>query len=136
MLRPTDRREAWCCCLVARSGVSYQVLIVEDSSPDGTMAVALRLQKVFPGRVRVFKRAGKLGLGSAYMDALKFVKSEFVVLMDADMSHHVSPMPRDWRQSAARHGASVRAHLALRSTRRVPFPPPTLVTGRSPRRSP
>lgn len=74
-----------------RSGVSYQVLIVEDSSPDGTMAVALRLQKVFPGKVRVFKRAGKLGLGSAYMDALKFVKSDFVVLMDADMSHHVSP---------------------------------------------
>ncbi|KAA0145699.1 hypothetical protein FNF27_00872 [Cafeteria roenbergensis] len=78
---------------LSAAGVSYQVLIVEDSSPDGTMAVALRLQKVFPGRVRVFKRAGKLGLGSAYMDALKFVKSEFVVLMDADMSHHPKEIP-------------------------------------------
>jgi dolichol-phosphate mannosyltransferase len=54
------------------------------------MKVALRLQKIFKGKIRILKREGKLGLGSAYIDALKFVKSPYVVLMDADLSHHVS----------------------------------------------
>lgn len=41
-------------------------------------------------KIRVLKRAGKLGLGSAYMDGLKLVRGAFVFLMDADLSHHVS----------------------------------------------
>ena len=40
-------------------------------------------------KIRVLTRAGKLGLGSAYMDGLKLVRGSFVFLMDADLSHHV-----------------------------------------------
>ena len=63
---------------------------MEDSSPDGTYEVALALQKVFgAGHLKILKRAGKLGLGSAYIDGLKLVSGNFVFLMDADLSHHV-----------------------------------------------
>lgn len=78
---------------LSKAGIRYEVLIVEDSSPDGTMSVALRLKKIFKGRVRILKREGKKGLGSAYMDALEHVKSPYVVLMDADMSHHPKEIP-------------------------------------------
>ncbi len=40
-------------------------------------------------KIRILKRSGKLGLGSAYMDGLKLVRGDFVFLMDADLSHHV-----------------------------------------------
>ena len=40
-------------------------------------------------KIRLLKRSGKLGLGSAYMDGLKLIRGEFVFLMDADLSHHV-----------------------------------------------
>lgn len=72
------------------AGLEYEVVIVEDSSPDGTYEVALQLQKVFgPKRIKILKRAGKLGLGSAYKDGLKEATGNFVFLMDADLSHHV-----------------------------------------------
>jgi hypothetical protein len=44
-------------------------------------------------RIYIHKRSGKLGLGSAYMDGIKFAKHDFVVIMDADMSHHPESIP-------------------------------------------
>jgi dolichol-phosphate mannosyltransferase len=44
-------------------------------------------------RIYILKRAGKLGLGSAYMDGIKWAKHDFVVIMDADMSHHPETIP-------------------------------------------
>lgn len=73
-----------------RSGLDYEVVVVEDSSPDGTYEVALELQALFgEGRMKILKRPGKLGLGTAYIDGLKLATGDFVVLMDADLSHHV-----------------------------------------------
>ncbi len=67
-----------------------QVVIVEDSSPDGTYEVALQLQKFYgKEHIKILKRAGKLGLGSAYKEGLALAAGNFVFLMDADMSHHV-----------------------------------------------
>jgi dolichol-phosphate mannosyltransferase len=40
--------------------------------------------------LRLLARPGKMGLGSAYIDGLKFCTGNFVILMDADLSHHVS----------------------------------------------
>jgi glycosyltransferase involved in cell wall biosynthesis len=44
-------------------------------------------------RIRLLHRAGKLGLGSAYTDGLKLAKGNYVILMDADLSHHPKFIP-------------------------------------------
>eukprot|EP01039_Chlorochromonas_danica_P002181 gene2181-2380_t len=68
---------------------SYEVIIVEDSSPDGTVEVAKQLQSIYGSDKIVIKlRPGKLGLGSAYIDGLQLVQGDYIFLMDADMSHH------------------------------------------------
>ena len=84
------------------------MVVVEDSSPDGTYEVAKELQRLFgEEKVKILLRPGKLGLGTAYIDGLKLCTGNFIILMDADLSHHVS-------FSTERRGASVlvrvRAH--------------------------
>eukprot|EP00607_Mallomonas_marina_P003250 CAMPEP_0182428706 /NCGR_PEP_ID=MMETSP1167-20130531/23224_1 /TAXON_ID=2988 /ORGANISM="Mallomonas Sp, Strain CCMP3275" /LENGTH=241 /DNA_ID=CAMNT_0024611747 /DNA_START=121 /DNA_END=846 /DNA_ORIENTATION=- len=75
-------------------GAVYEVIIVEDNSPDGTLEVAKKLQETFgKSKIIIHPRPGKLGLGSAYMDGLKLCKGSFVFLMDADMSHHPEHIP-------------------------------------------
>ena len=67
---------------------------MEDNSPDGTLEVAEEMRKIFgENRIIILKRAGKLGLGSAYIDGLKLCTGQFVFLMDADMSHHPKHIP-------------------------------------------
>lgn len=72
------------------------VLVVDDASPDGTGAVADELAAREP-RIRVIHRAGKLGLGSAYVagfqHALRETDARFVVQMDADLSHDPAAIP-------------------------------------------
>jgi hypothetical protein len=71
--------------------LSYEVVVVDDNSPDKTGEVAERLQAVLgKEKVVVLRRAGKLGLGSAYRDGLKKCSGQWVILMDADFSHHVT----------------------------------------------
>jgi len=68
-----------------------EVIIVDDASPDGTQDQVKDLQKIYGDDKVVLKaRAGKLGLGSAYIHGLNHCKYEYIVLMDADLSHHVS----------------------------------------------
>jgi dolichol-phosphate mannosyltransferase len=79
----------------------HEVIVVDDNSPDKTYEVAVDLAKIYGNdRVRLLKRAGKLGLGSAYMDGLKLCKGSFVFLMDADMSHHPRHMAEFIRMQA------------------------------------
>ncbi len=71
--------------------VSYDILIVDDGSPDGTAAIVRSLQNPFPGRLLLEEREGKQGLGTAYI--LGFKKAiemyyDFVFEMDADFSHN------------------------------------------------
>lgn len=74
------------------SSLDFEVVIVEDNSPDGTLQVALDLQKLYGKQhIVILPRQGKLGLGSAYRDGLKMATGDFVFLMDADLSHHVRP---------------------------------------------
>lgn len=72
------------------SGLTYEIVVVEDNSPDGTLQVAQQLQTLYgKDKIIIKSRAGKLGLGTAYIDGLKLATGNFVIIMDADMSHHV-----------------------------------------------
>nr|ACV67264.1 dolichyl-phosphate mannosyltransferase polypeptide 1-like protein [Brachionus manjavacas] len=68
---------------------NFEIIIVDDNSPDGTTQVAKDLQKIYGDeKIVVTGREKKLGLGSAYIHGIKFAKGDFVVIMDADLSHH------------------------------------------------
>lgn len=68
--------------------INLEIVVVDDNSPDGTQNVVAELQKIYKDKIKLHKRPGKLGLGSAYRDGLKFCSGKFVILMDADLSHH------------------------------------------------
>eukprot|EP01041_Mallomonas_annulata_P000383 gene383-696_t len=77
-----------------KNNINYEVIIVEDNSPDGTLEVAQKLQQIYgESKIILHPRSGKLGLGSAYIDGLKRCKGSFIFLMDADMSHHPEHIP-------------------------------------------
>jgi dolichol-phosphate mannosyltransferase len=76
-------------------GLGHDVLVVDDNSPDGTGEIADRLAAADP-HVSVLHRAGKLGLGSAYVDAFRIGLQrgyQFLVEMDADGSHRIEHLP-------------------------------------------
>ncbi|KAF8337970.1 putative dolichyl-phosphate beta-D-mannosyltransferase [Cantharellus anzutake] len=75
--------------------LSWEIIIVDDNSPDGTQEVALQLQRVYGEDKLVLKpRSGKLGLGTAYIHGLDFCTGNFVIIMDADFSHHPKFIPQ------------------------------------------
>lgn len=76
--------------------LQYEIIIVDDNSPDGTLQVAERLQKSYgPDKIAILSRPGKLGLGSAYLDGLQKVsKGQRIIIMDADLSHHPKYIPK------------------------------------------
>lgn len=63
----------------------YEIIVVDDSSPDGTADLARDLAKTYP--VRLLSRPAKSGLGSAYRDGFAMAKGDLVFEMDADLSH-------------------------------------------------
>ena len=70
--------------------LDLSVLVVDDNSPDGTGEIADDLSRTHPGRVYVLRRAGKLGLRSAYVEGFHKafeLGADAVVQMDADFSH-------------------------------------------------
>ena len=75
--------------------LNWEVIIVDDASPDGTLEIAQELQKLYGSQHIVLKpRAGKLGLGTAYVHGLKYATGNFVIIMDADFSHHPKFLPQ------------------------------------------
>jgi dolichol-phosphate mannosyltransferase len=75
--------------------IEFEVIVVEDNSPDGTLMIAQQLQKIFgEAKLKILSRPGKMGLGSAYIDGLAKCSGDFVFLMDADMSHHPKHIPQ------------------------------------------
>ncbi|KAJ3331959.1 dolichol-P-mannose synthesis [Blyttiomyces sp. JEL0837] len=74
--------------------LDFEVIIIDDNSPDGTLEIAKQLQKVFgEQRIVLRPRAGKLGLGTAYVHGIQNATGDFVFIMDADMSHHPKFIP-------------------------------------------
>ena len=76
---------------VIRLEHQFDILVIDDNSPDGTAAIVMGLQNEFPGRVHLVRRAGKLGLGTAYIEGFKWALNngyEYIFEMDADFSHN------------------------------------------------
>jgi len=70
---------------------AFDLLIVDDNSPDGTSKKVAELQQEFPERLFLEVRAGKSGLGTAYVHGFKWAikrKYEYIFEMDADFSHN------------------------------------------------
>jgi dolichol-phosphate mannosyltransferase len=68
----------------------FDLLIIDDGSPDGTAAVVKDLMKEYDGALHIVERKGKLGLGTAYIHGFKWALDkgyEYIFEMDADFSH-------------------------------------------------
>lgn len=75
---------------LTKEKVDYEIIIVDDNSPDGTKQEVEKMIKLLgENKVKLLNRPGKLGLGTAYMDGFKLTTGDFIFLMDADFSHHV-----------------------------------------------
>ena len=82
----------------------FDVLVIDDNSPDGTGAVADRLVRRFPGRVAVLHRSHKQGLGTALVLGYRHALAgghDRILQMDADLSHDSSLLP-EMRRSLER----------------------------------
>jgi len=69
----------------------FNILIIDDGSPDGTASIVKDLQKEYEGRIYIIERKGKLGLGTAYITGFKWAINEgyeYIFEMDADFSHN------------------------------------------------
>ncbi|KAJ8957685.1 hypothetical protein NQ318_017577 [Aromia moschata] len=77
------------------SGYDYEIIIIDDGSPDGTLEAAGQLQNIYgKDKIVLRPREKKLGLGTAYIHGIKHATGNFVVIMDADLSHHPKFIPQ------------------------------------------
>lgn len=82
------------CKYFDESGYAYEIIIIDDGSPDGTLEVAKKLQNIYGEEKIVLRpREKKLGLGTAYIHGIKHATGNFVFIMDADLSHHPKFIP-------------------------------------------
>ncbi len=72
-------------------GDLFDILVIEDNSPDGTAEIVKGRMQSNPGRVHIIERKGKLGLGTAYIEGFKWALEngyKYICEMDADFSHN------------------------------------------------
>jgi dolichol-phosphate mannosyltransferase len=87
---------------------AFELLIIDDGSPDGTAEIVKRLQLEFTGRLHLEQRTGKLGLGTAYIHGFKWALEkpyDYIFEMDADFSHNPDDLQR--LRNACVEGADV-----------------------------
>jgi len=128
-------------------GNVFEIIVVDDSSPDGTAEIAEELGRAY-GNIKVIRRPSKMGLASAILDGMKVAKYDSIVVMDADLQHPPELLPRlfekaregydvviasrytkgggvkgwkFWRRLVSK-GATVLAHALLPKTRKVKDP--------------
>lgn len=80
--------------------VTFDVLIVDDNSPDGTADLVEEMQSAYTDRVHLIRRTGKLGLGTAYITGFKYALAhnyDYIFEMDADFSHNPDDLVRLYR---------------------------------------
>ncbi len=87
----------------------FDILIVDDGSPDGTAAIVKTLQTEYPERLHLIERSGKLGLGTAYIRGFEWSLEhsyDYIFEMDADFSHNPEDLIR-LREANATGGGDV-----------------------------
>ena len=75
----------------------FNILIIDDGSPDNTAQIVKNLQNEFSNKLFIEERTGKLGLGTAYIHGFKWALKnnyDFIFEMDADFSHDPDDLPR------------------------------------------
>lgn len=75
---------------VMNLSMAFDILFVDDGSPDGTAQLIQEQQSVFPNRIHLLQRTGKLGLGTAYIAGFRWAiaeKYDYICEMDCDFSH-------------------------------------------------
>lgn len=85
----------------------FDVLIVEDNSPDGTADIVKSLMRQYPDRLFIEERKGKLGLGTAYIHGFKWALArnyEYIFEMDADFSHNPEDLSRLYQAVESKSG--------------------------------
>jgi dolichol-phosphate mannosyltransferase len=78
-------------------GKAFDVLIVDDGSPDGTADAVKKMQVEFPNRLHLLQRTGKLGLGTAYIAGFRWALERtygYIFEMDCDFSHNPEDLER------------------------------------------
>ncbi len=86
----------------------FELLIIDDGSPDGTAQIVKTLQQTNPTKLHLLERSGKQGLGTAYIVGFKWAiekKYDYIFEMDCDFSHDPNDLPR--LLSACENGADV-----------------------------
>ncbi len=82
---------------------AFDLLVIDDGSPDGTAAIVRSRQAEFPERLHLLERAGKLGLGTAYLAGFRWALArdyDCVCEMDCDFSHNPDDLVRLSRKAA------------------------------------
>ena len=80
---------------------NFDILVVDDASPDGTQDAVLKKAEEYKDRIYLECRKGKLGLGTAYIHGFKWALKrdyQYVIEMDADFSHNPKDLPRLLRE--------------------------------------
>ncbi|MCA9860079.1 MAG: glycosyltransferase, partial [Thermomicrobiales bacterium] len=78
-------------------GPQYRMLVVDDSSPDGTATIVEGLRTVNPGRIELLVRPKKEGIGRAYVAGFRLAlrsRADLIATMDADLSHDPADLAR------------------------------------------
>ena len=84
-------------CRVMEDELNFDLLIVDDGSPDGTADLVREAQKQYPERLHMIERKGKLGLGTAYIAGFKYALEhgyDRIFEMDCDFSHNPDDLTR------------------------------------------
>lgn len=85
--------------------IDFHILVIDDGSPDGTAGIVKGLQSEFKDKLFIIERAGKQGLGTAYIAGFRWALEngyDFIFEMDADFSHKPSDLPRLYEACAIR----------------------------------
>ena len=96
-------------CKVLSLEHAFDILVIDDGSPDGTADIVKRLMTEFTGRLFIIERSGKQGLGTAYITGFKWALAhgyEYIFEMDADFSHNPDDLLKLW-DACANKGADV-----------------------------
>ena len=82
---------------------AFEMLVIDDGSPDGTAAIVRERQQEFPGRLHLLERSGKQGLGTAYLTGFRWGLEhgfDYICEMDCDFSHNPDDLVRLSRTAA------------------------------------